>query len=63
MSAIEPYIEFKKQLGKVSNLLLTNQAKLVNPCAVEMSEIIHVLKDAAAQLMAKPSTLPFYRLC
>ncbi|OSK55137.1 hypothetical protein EAEG_04231 [Escherichia coli B921] len=27
-SAIEPYIEFKKQLGKISNLLLANQAKL-----------------------------------
>ncbi|HAW3343634.1 TPA: hypothetical protein JLS65_004310, partial [Escherichia coli] len=59
-SAIEPYIEFKKQLGKISNLLLANQAKLANPCAVEMSEIIHELKDAAAQLMAKHSALPFY---
>ncbi|EFG9355887.1 hypothetical protein AMK90_26520 [Escherichia coli] len=59
-SAIEPYIEFKKQLGKISNLLLANQAKLANPCAVEMSEIIHELKDAAAQLMSKHSALPFY---
>ncbi|WP_281869160.1 hypothetical protein [Escherichia coli] len=56
-SAIEPYIEFKKQLGKIS---LANQAKLANPCAVEMSEIIHELKDAAAQLMSKHSALPFY---
>ncbi|WP_251991937.1 hypothetical protein [Escherichia coli] len=31
-----------------------------NPCAVEMSEIIHELKDAAAQLMSKHSALPFY---
>ncbi|EPR0053818.1 hypothetical protein ACUYPX_000665 [Shigella sonnei] len=54
-NAIEPYIEFKKQLGKISNLLLANQAKLANPCAVEMSEIIHELKDATAQLMAKNS--------
>ncbi|EPO1572556.1 hypothetical protein ACT6MN_004998, partial [Escherichia coli] len=29
-------------------------------CAVEMSEIIHELKDAAAQLMSKHSALPFY---
>ena len=59
-SAIEPYIGFKEQLGKISNLLLANQAKLANPCAAEMSEIIHELKDAAAQLMAKHSALPFY---
>lgn len=65
-SAIEPYIAFKEQLGKISNLLLANQAnqanqaKLANPCAAEMSEIIHDLKDAAAQLMAKHSALPFY---
>jgi len=47
-------------LGKISNLLLANQAKLANPCAVEMSEIIHELKDATAQLVAKHSALHFY---
>lgn len=28
--AIEPYISFREQLGKISNLLLCNQAKIVN---------------------------------
>lgn len=50
----------QETIGKISNLLLANQAKLANPCAVEMSEIIHELKDAAAQLMTKHSALPFY---
>ncbi|EAM4746137.1 TPA: hypothetical protein J1246_002623 [Escherichia coli] len=58
--AIEPYISFREQLGKISNLLLCNQAKIVNPGSNLKPEIIHDLKDSAAQLMAKYSTLPFY---
>ncbi|MCA2173696.1 hypothetical protein LDJ69_20600 [Escherichia coli] len=58
--AIEPYISFKEQLGKISHLLLSNQAKLSNPCSDLKPEIIHDLKHAAAQLMAKYASLPFY---
>lgn len=58
--AIEPYISFREQLGKISNLLLLNQAKITTPCSDINPEIIHDLKNAAAQLMAKYSALPFY---
>ncbi|EGE0523617.1 hypothetical protein [Escherichia coli] len=53
---IEPYISFREQLGRISALLLREQATITNFNAT--SETIHELKDAAAQLMAKYSALP-----
>ncbi|HBC0040266.1 TPA: hypothetical protein JGA48_004571 [Salmonella enterica] len=53
---IEPYISFREQLGKITALLLREQATITNSNASK--ETIHELKDAAAQLMAKYSALP-----
>lgn len=53
---IEPYISFREQLGRITALLLREQAKITN-FNVD-AEIIHDLKDAAAQQMAKYSALP-----
>ncbi|EPO6110430.1 hypothetical protein ACUCE8_005009, partial [Escherichia coli] len=50
----------KEQLGEISHLLLSNQAKLSNPRSDLKQEIIHDLKDAAAQLRVKYELLPFY---
>lgn len=54
--AIEPYVAFKEQLGRISVLLLRSQDKISNGRAD--AELIHELKEAAAQLMAKYSALP-----
>jgi len=53
---IEPYISFREQLGRITALLLREQATITNFRANH--GIIHDLKDAAAQLMAKYSALP-----
>ncbi|WP_171884930.1 MULTISPECIES: hypothetical protein [Serratia] len=53
---IEPYVSFREQLGRISALLLREQSKITNFRA--NNEIVHDLKEAAAQLMAKYSALP-----
>lgn len=53
---IEPYISFREQLGRITALLLREQATITNFRA--NNETIRELKDAAAQLMAKYSALP-----
>ncbi|WJT05473.1 hypothetical protein ACEPWQ_24955 (plasmid) [Leclercia adecarboxylata] len=53
---IEPYISFREQLGRITALLLREQATITNFRANH--ETIHDLKDAASQLMAKYSGLP-----
>ncbi|ENW9430717.1 hypothetical protein [Salmonella enterica] len=53
---IEPYISFREQLGRITALLLREQATIINSNASK--ETIHELKGAAAQLMAKYSALP-----
>ncbi|WP_230118526.1 hypothetical protein [Serratia marcescens] len=53
---IEPYVSFREQLGRISALLLRDQAKITNFRANH--ETVHDLKEAAAQLMAKYSALP-----
>lgn len=53
---IEPYVSFREQLGRITALLLREQAKITNFNA--NAEIIHDLKDGAAQLIAKYSALP-----
>ncbi|KAF0673556.1 hypothetical protein L244_00875, partial [Salmonella enterica subsp. enterica serovar Worthington str. BCH-3194] len=53
---VEPYVSFREQLGRITVLLLREQAKITNSNVD--AEIIHDLKDAAAQLMAKYSALP-----
>ncbi|EYU98134.1 hypothetical protein BX69_14110 [Escherichia coli O111:NM str. 2010C-4592] len=60
IKGVESYISFKEQLGEISHLLLSNQAKLSNPRSDLKQEIIHDLKDAAAQLRVKYELLPFY---
>ncbi|XXD10052.1 hypothetical protein ACMYSN_04340 [Klebsiella sp. R445] len=52
---IEPYVSFKEQLGRISALLLREQAKITSFNADAVT--IHDLKDAAAQLIAKYSAL------
>ena len=58
IKGVESYISFKEQLGEISHLLLSNQAKLSNPRSDLKQEIIHDLKDAAAQLRVKYEMLP-----
>ncbi|HCL7449638.1 TPA: hypothetical protein N2X58_005307, partial [Escherichia coli] len=53
---IEPYISFREQLGRITALLLREQATITNFRANH--ETIHDLKDAASQLMAKYAALP-----
>ena len=60
IKGVESYISFKEQLGEISHLLLSNQAKPSNPRSDLKQEIIHDLKDAAAQLRVKYELLPFY---
>lgn len=54
---IEPYVAFREQLGRITALLLREQAKITNFKA--NADLIHDLKDAAAQLMSKYSALPY----
>lgn len=54
---IEPYVSFREQLGRITALLLREQAKITNFKA--NADLIYDLKDAAAQLMAKYSALPY----
>lgn len=53
---IEPYVSFREQLGRITALLLREQARITNFNVDH--EIISDLKDAAAQLMAKYSAMP-----
>lgn len=57
---IEPYNSFREELGKISNVLLINQAKIINPNSEIKPDLILDLKAASANLMAKYSALPFY---
>lgn len=53
---IEPYISFREQLGRITELLLREQSTITN--LKSNHETIQDLKGAAAQLMAKYSALP-----
>lgn len=53
---IDPYIAFKEQTGRISALLLREQAKIVN--GVSTADLILELKDASALLLAKYSAVP-----
>lgn len=57
-SAIEPYIAFKEQVGRVSALLLREQATITN--SNHSAELLIELKNASALLLAKYSAIPCY---
>lgn len=57
-SAIEPYIAFKEQVGRVSALLLREQEKITN--FNHSAELLLELKNASALLLVKYSALPCY---
>lgn len=56
--AIDPYVAFKEQMGRISVLLLRSQDKITNGRADD--DLIHELKESAALLMARYSALPFF---
>lgn len=56
--ALEPYVAFKEQTGKISSLLLREQAKITNGNA--NLELVFALKEAAAVLIAKSKAVPCY---
>lgn len=56
--ALEPYVAFKEQTGKISSLLLREQSKITNGNA--NLELVFALKEAAAVLIAKSKAVPCY---